>query len=307
MGKDQEILASNRAGAWRRNGPVRFRVAPREEASTRPFRQLVIPRITEFGLPAGAEAWSIQDIYGALATTEARNDLICADVLNALEQGRTPLVLTERTQHLEELRRRLEATVSHLVVLRGGLGARKRRAAIEELAAVPPGEPAVVLATGRYAGEGFDHPRLDTLFLALPVSWRGTLRQYAGRLNRLHQDKLEVRIYDYVDGDVPMLGAMYRKRLKGYRAMGYVVQDRVGPPGAEKGLPSLLTKGQLSTLNRTSLEAPEHATTSSSQPEPSASVAWEPRPVRARRRSAPSPLGAARLSPQSSLPQPDRD
>ena len=213
-------------------GAVRFRVAPRDEAATRPFRQVVIPRITEFGLPAGAEAWSIQDIYGALATAEARNDLICADVLNALKQGRTPLVLTERTEHLAELERRLEGRVRHLVVLRGGLPARKRREAIMQLAAVPAGEPAAVLATGRYAGEGFDHAPLDTWLLALPVSWRGTLLQYAGRLNRLHPDKLEVRIYDYVDAGVPMLAAMYRKRLKGYRAMGYAVQDKVGPPVA---------------------------------------------------------------------------
>lgn len=120
------------------------------------------------------------------------------------------------------------------MVLRGGLGARKRRAAIKELAAVPPGEPAVVLATGRYAGEGFDHRRLDTLFLAFPVSWRGTLRQYAGRVNRPQPDKLEVRIYDYVDADVPMLAAMYRKRVKGYRAMGYAIQGRVGSPVPDK-------------------------------------------------------------------------
>lgn len=100
-----------------------------------------------------------------------------------------------------------------------------RRAVIEQLQAVPEGEACAILATGRYAGEGFDHVPLDTLLLALPVSWRGTVQQYAGRLNRLHPNKHDVRIYDYVDVDVPMLGRMYEKRLKGYRAMGYDVRS----------------------------------------------------------------------------------
>lgn len=105
------------------------------------------------------------------------------------------------------------------------MGIRQRRAVTERLQTIPPDESRVILVTGRYAGEGFDHARLDTLLLALPVSWRGTIQQYAGRLNRLHPNKHDVRIYDYVDVDVPMLGRMYEKRLTGYRAMGYDVRS----------------------------------------------------------------------------------
>lgn len=205
-------------------GPLRFQVPPKAEAAIRPFEQIVIPRVTEFRLSDGGGASGIQGIYGALAVDEHRNDLICADLLKALDEGRTPLVLTERTKHLDELARRLEGRVRHLIILRGGMGTRKRRMATEELAAIPEGEPFALLATGRYIGEGFDEARLDTLLRALPVSWRGTVQQYAGRLNRLHPTKREVRIYDYLDADVPMLVRMYEKRRKGYRALGYVVQ-----------------------------------------------------------------------------------
>jgi superfamily II DNA or RNA helicase len=98
---------------------------------------------------------------------------------------------------------------------------RERREVIEQLAAIPAGEERTLIATGRYIGEGFDDARLDTLFLALPVSWKGTLIQYTGRLHRLHPGKKEVRIYDYVDSAVPMLTKMFEKRLRGYRAIGY--------------------------------------------------------------------------------------
>jgi superfamily II DNA or RNA helicase len=101
------------------------------------------------------------------------------------------------------------------------MGARQRRATTEALASIPDDEERLLLATGRFIGEGFDDARLDTLFLALPVSWRGTLIQYAGRLHRNHRGKAEVRIYDYVDLDVPMLARMFEKRSKGYRSMGY--------------------------------------------------------------------------------------
>jgi len=205
-------------------GPLRFQVSPKHEAATRPFEQIVIPRVTEFPLSDGGSASGIHGLYSALAADERRNDLISADLLQALEEGRKLLLLTERTTHLDELARRLEGRVRHLIVLRGGMGTRKRRMATEELAAIPEGEPFALLATGRYVGEGFDEARLDTLLLALPVSWRGTVQQYAGRLNRLHPSKREVRIYDYLDADVPVLARMYEKRRKGYRALGYVVQ-----------------------------------------------------------------------------------
>jgi len=161
----------------------------------------------------------------------SRNQLIVNDVLNALEEGRSPLLLTERTDHLEYLEAQLRPAARNLVVLRGGMGAKQRREVAERIAAIPPDEERLVLATGRYIGEGFDDARLDTLFLTLPVSWKGTLVQYAGRLHRLHEGKREVRIFDYVDREVPMLARMFEKRLRGYRAIGY--EQRELPAGYE--------------------------------------------------------------------------
>ena len=107
------------------------------------------------------------------------------------------------------------------MLFRSGKSAKRRREDLNRLAAISDNEERLILATGRYIGEGFDDARLDTLFLALPVSWKGTLIQYAGRLHRLHPDKTEVRIYDYVDSGVPMLARMFERRLRGYRAIGY--------------------------------------------------------------------------------------
>ena len=142
-------------------------------------------------------------------------------MIAALEEGRSPILLTERKDHLEYFADRLRKFARHLVVLQGGMSAKERRAAKDQLAAIPDDEERLVLATGRYIGEGFDDARLDTLFLALPVSWKGTLVQYTGRLHRLHPGKTEVRIFDYVDREVPMLLRMFEKRLRGYRAIGY--------------------------------------------------------------------------------------
>ena len=119
----------------------------------------------------------------------------------------------------------MEKSGHHVVVLRGGMGARQRRAVAEQMASISGNEKRVLLATGRYIGEGFDDARLDTLFLAMPVSWKGTLVQYAGRLHRIRAGKAEVRIYDYIDRNSPTLMRMFHKRLRGYRAMGYEQQD----------------------------------------------------------------------------------
>jgi superfamily II DNA or RNA helicase len=107
------------------------------------------------------------------------------------------------------------------------MGKKQRQAIKEQLASIPDGTPRVLLATGSYIGEGFDDSRLDTLFLTMPISWRGTLQQYVGRLHRIHDGKKVVRVFDYVDAKVPMLARMYEKRLKGYRAIGYEVEPIV--------------------------------------------------------------------------------
>lgn len=146
--------------------------------------------------------------------------MILNDVVVALEEGRSPLLLTERKDHLDYFASRLRRVARHVVVLQGGMGAKADRAVREQLAAIPPDEERLLLATGRYIGEGFDDARLDTLFLALPVSWKGTLVQYTGRLHRLYPGKREVRIFDYVDREVPTLLRMFEKRLRSYRAIG---------------------------------------------------------------------------------------
>jgi superfamily II DNA or RNA helicase len=163
----------------------------------------------------------IQEIYGALAIDEARNRRILDDVVAVLEEGRSPILLTERKDHVEYFAEHLRGLVRHVVVLRGGMTAKERRASAEQLASIPDTAERLVLATGRYIGEGFDDARLDTLFLAMPISWKGTLIQYSGRLHRHHPAKTEVRIYDYVDREVPMLVRMFEKRLRTYRAIGY--------------------------------------------------------------------------------------
>lgn len=203
-------------------GPVRFSVDTKTQAGRRPFEHRLFVRETAFRLPpAGETLPGIQEIYVALSRDEKRNEMILNDVLRALEDHRSPILLTERKDHLEYFATRLERVARHLVVLQGGMGARARRAVQAQLAAIPPSEERLVLATGRYIGEGFDDARLDTLFLAMPVSWKGTLVQYTGRLHRLHPGKIEVQIFDYADREVPMLLRMFEKRLRGYRAIGY--------------------------------------------------------------------------------------
>jgi len=209
-------------------GPVRFRVHERQQAALRPFSHRVVLRKTPFRLPApdgGKEEWTIQEIYRALLTDEARNTMIVQDVISALEEGRSPVILTERREHLSLLADRLSPRVKDLIVLSGGMGQKERRRVVETLSQIPDGEKRVILSTGRYLGEGFDDARLDALFLALPVSWRGVLAQYAGRLHRLHEMKKEVVIYDYADLFVPVLARMFERRRKGYQAIGYTLGD----------------------------------------------------------------------------------
>jgi superfamily II DNA or RNA helicase len=177
---------------------------------------------------------TIQELYAALAIDKSRNEMILDDVIASLEERRSPILLTERKDHLEFFAERLRGFTPSLLVLHGGMSARARRKAMDSLAAIRPGQERLVLATGRYIGEGFDDARLDTLFLALPISWKGTLVQYAGRLHRLHPGKTEVRIYDYVDREVPMLLRMFEKRLRGYRAIGYARDGALDTGGKER-------------------------------------------------------------------------
>jgi superfamily II DNA or RNA helicase len=177
---------------------------------------------TRIDLPQEA---SIQDVFRHLAGDPARTAAIATEIENAYKQGRKVLVLTERTEHLNSIAAALNGKVSALTVLHGRLAKKLRATLIAELAALPPDAPRVLLATGKLVGEGFDHPPLDTLVLAMPVSWQGTLQQYAGRLHREHATKTDVRIIDFVDTGHPALLRMWDKRQRGYRAMGYRIAE----------------------------------------------------------------------------------
>jgi superfamily II DNA or RNA helicase/very-short-patch-repair endonuclease len=219
-------------------GPVRHRVDARAQAAARPFSHAVHVRPTGFR-PSGTAAEDVriqfQELYSELIADEARNQLICDDVRTAVHEGRSPLVLTERNEHLDCLAERLSTGIHHLIVLRGGMGRNEMGALIARLAAIPESEPRALLATGRLIGEGFDDARLDTLFLTLPVSWQGTIAQYAGRLHRLHHGKREVRVMDYADLNVAMLARMFDRRCRGYEAVGYTI---LLPASAVPGWPA---------------------------------------------------------------------
>jgi superfamily II DNA or RNA helicase len=205
-------------------GPIRYRVDDRRQAVQRPFEHKVTLRRTNFKLPhtyQGEVELPIQKIYSILTHDEQRNNMIVEDVLKAVAGNRSPLVLTERKEHLALLVDRLSPFVRNVIVLKGGMGPKQRQQLAQRISEIPDKEERLLISTGRYLGEGFDDARLDTLFLALPVSWRGTLAQYAGRLHRLHDSKREVVIYDYADLDVPVLAGMFERRRRGYKAIGY--------------------------------------------------------------------------------------
>jgi superfamily II DNA or RNA helicase/very-short-patch-repair endonuclease len=208
-------------------GPVRYRGNTKQQAAARPFEHKVIVRPTGFRplQPANPNVRvQFYQLYEELIAEDERNRLICQDVLQALAEGRSPLVLTERNEHLDALAHQLGPEMPHLVVLRGGMRKKELDALTPRLAAIPAGEARVLLATGRFVGEGFDDARLDTLFLTLPVSWRGTIAQYVGRLHRIYYGKREVRVYDYADLNVPMLARMFDRRCHGYEAIGYTIE-----------------------------------------------------------------------------------
>ena len=190
------------------------------------FSQKVIPSFTEFKSSAKTdnENIAIHDIFRELCENKERNDLIIKDILNAHNEGRECLVLSERLEHLAVLENALKDHASNLFVLKGGMGKKQIKTIMDNLHNIPDNENRIILATGKYLGEGFDLPFLDTLFLVFPFSWKGTLIQYTGRLNRAYCGKTEIRVYDYVDEKDSVLSRMYNRRLKGYKTMGFVVE-----------------------------------------------------------------------------------
>jgi superfamily II DNA or RNA helicase len=207
-------------------GPVRYRVDAKSQAAARPFTHHVYVRPTAFlprnALPEDPRA-AFQELCQDLQRDLSRNAMITADVAACLQEKRNPIVLTERTEHVDLLVDALTDLPAELFVLRGKLSKRELSRTLEELRTRPADQPRVILATGKFVGEGFDDPQLDTLFLAMPVAWRGTITQYVGRLHRLHEGKREVRVFDYADLNVPMLSRMFDKRCAGYESAGYTI------------------------------------------------------------------------------------
>ncbi|MDZ4121884.1 MAG: DEAD/DEAH box helicase family protein, partial [Candidatus Cloacimonadaceae bacterium] len=210
-------------------GPIRYVADAKSQLKHRPFSHKVIMRYTDFKYSIATDKAEIKitEIYQALVDDPIRNNMILDDIISAIVAGRSPLILTERTAHVEFFQKKLAGFSKHVIALRGGMGRKQLKAVMERLRTIPDGDERVIIATGKYIGEGFDDSRLDTLFLTLPISWKGVLQQYAGRLHRAHDNKTEVVIYDYVDREVSMMANMYRKRVKGYEGMGYVIGDNL--------------------------------------------------------------------------------
>jgi superfamily II DNA or RNA helicase len=203
-------------------GPIRHAA---EKPVNAPHIQEVQTRTIFNRLDISAET-GIQEIFRLIASNNERTQRIASEALMAFREGRKVLVLTERTEHLDAIGQALMPDVPSLMMLHGRMSKKQRVALIQQLEALPPAAPRILLATGKLVGEGFDHPPLDTLVLAMPVSWRGTLQQYAGRLHREHAEKKDVRIIDFIDTDQPALMRMWEKRQRGYRAMGYQISGQ---------------------------------------------------------------------------------
>jgi superfamily II DNA or RNA helicase len=200
-------------------GPIRYRDDAKLQAEKRPFDHFIIPRFTSLRTPLGRNEQ--EEYYSEIVVNEMRNQLIIDDVVNSHQQGRNCLVLTERTAHVKLLVKALSEKIPDVISLMGKMGTKETGDIFKRISETPADRQLTLVATGKYIGEGFDEPRLDTLFLTMPISWKGTIQQYAGRLHRLFADKKEVQVYDYVDIHVKMLEKMYGRRLNGYASIGY--------------------------------------------------------------------------------------
>ena len=201
-------------------GPIRFSADAKSQITKQSFDRYLIPRFTSYR-SITEDRQTITAMYQSLSEDTVRNNLIVNDICKVVDSGRTPIILTNRTSHVTLLAEEMRTTIPNVITLTGSATTKDKRDALLRLQAISPSEPLVIVATGKYVGEGFDYPRLDTLFLALPISWKGLVAQYAGRLHRENEGKKDVRIYDYIDIHEPVCDSMYRKRLKGYASIGY--------------------------------------------------------------------------------------
>lgn len=222
-------------------GKIRYTADTKSQMNRQSFIRTLIPRFTT-SRNISPDAKTYTQTIEALSTDEVRNELIVGDAKTIIAEGRTPIILTNLTSHVRVLAELLQPHATHVVSIVGADSAKEKKKAMEKLATIPPSESLIIIATGKYIGEGFDYPRLDTLLLALPISWKGNIAQYAGRLHRDYAGKNEVRIYDYVDIRIPICDSMYRKRLRGYAAVGYGVPKPTEGNSVSK--PELIYDGQ---------------------------------------------------------------
>ena len=205
-------------------GPIRYNADAKAQMQNQSFQRLLVPRFTPFR-PVSGEDLSFTKVVQQLAEDEYRNLFIVKDVIEALKEGRSPIILTSRTAHVGILAELLKPHCPNVITLVGSESTKEKRQKMERLQSIPLSEPLIIVATGKYVGEGFDYARLDTLFLVSPVAWKGIVAQYAGRLHREFEGKQDVQIYDYIDIRVPVCESMYRKRLKGYASIGYRIRN----------------------------------------------------------------------------------
>ena len=220
-------------------GPIRHTISSRQAGSLSELGLELMIRQTGFAFPEGEDT-SIQEVFAALVQNQERTARICDDILEALENGGRCLVLSERKEHCRAIAGRLVREGKVPFVLDGGLRKRARDAILDAIRSKvrergepktgePPATDLLVIATGQYLGEGFDCPQIDTLFLAFPVSFKGKLIQYVGRIMRASEGKSRVRVYDYADVQVSALKRMFAKRLRTYRNLGFVQGLEPGP------------------------------------------------------------------------------
>lgn len=204
-------------------GSIRYKVSAKKQAMTLPFEQILIPRYTNFKSSCKIIGEDFQGLYQELMKNEQRNDMIFDDVLKELDKGAVPLILTERVEHVYDLQEKFTGFAKNIITLTGGMSKTEEATKMRLLEDIPDDAERLLIATGKYIGEGFDYAPIDTLFLVMPISWKGTLQQYVGRLHRFHNKKEKIKVYDYVDENETLLKAMFEKRLKTYHLMGYQI------------------------------------------------------------------------------------
>ena len=208
-------------------GPIRHRYTAKERAEKQGIGHYVYPRFTRLVDVEGSGDRHISDYFDLVVKSEMRNMQIVADVVDCVKKERTPLVMTKYREHAQQLYQALLGAADNVFLLQGGNSLKARTELREKMLAVGREETMIVVAIGQYIGEGFNYPRLDTLLLAMPISFEGNVEQYAGRLNRDYEGKKDVIIFDYIDQHIPKLERMYHKRLRTYKKIGYEVCSEV--------------------------------------------------------------------------------